>query len=116
MNHEEAKKQLGMNPSTASHRLLKDILWSFIARTNFLCYHCAGRMTREDFSIEHKKPWLGTENPREMYFDLDNISFSHQKCNYAAARRPHKKYFTAEEKRLADNRNQANYKKRKRDK
>jgi hypothetical protein len=81
--------QLGMNPSTASGRLNKDILYSLVVKTNQnACFHCGEQMTRETFSIEHKEPWLDSEDPVKMFFDLSNISFSHRSCNYEAARRP----------------------------
>jgi len=43
-------------------------------------------MTRENFTIEHKVPWLDSEDPVKMFFDLDNIAFSHHKCNVAERR------------------------------
>ena len=47
-------EQLGMNPSTASHRLVKDILYKLIQEKGELCYRCNNPMTRDTFSIEHK--------------------------------------------------------------
>lgn len=83
--------QLGMNVSAAQARLTRDILWKLILQTNqTLCFHCNKEMSRETFSIEHKVPWLDSENPRDLFFDLDNISFSHLSCNAAAARKPTK--------------------------
>ena len=80
--------QLGMNPSTASGRLVKDILFSLIVETKKnICFHCQKEINREDFSIEHKIPWLDSENPIKLFFDLENISFSHLKCNVANARK-----------------------------
>lgn len=80
-------EQLGMNPGTASHRLVKDILFNLICETGKnRCYQCGKEMSRDTFSIEHKKPWLDSKTPSELYFDLDNISFSHLKCNRAASR------------------------------
>ncbi len=94
--------QLGMNPSTASHRLIKDILWDLIVKTNQdTCCKCGCKMTRETFSIEHLVPWLDSNNPIELYFDLDNISFSHLSCNIKAARRPEK--LPKEEKQRRNN-------------
>lgn len=78
------QKQLGINPSTASHRLVKDILFSYVKDTP--CFHCKLPLTRETFSIEHKIPWLHSENPLELFFSLENISFSHMSCNREAAR------------------------------
>jgi len=73
---------LGMNPSTASHRLVKDILWSKIE--NELCYRCNKPMTRDTFSIEHKEAWLSSDDPLKSFFDLENITFSHLLCNITA--------------------------------
>lgn len=78
-------EQLGMNPSTASGRLVKDLLFDSISEKNF-CYHCGKAMTRENFTIEHKIPWLDSEDPVGLFFDLNNIAFSHHSCNVAAAR------------------------------
>lgn len=87
MSKERKQKQLGMNPGTASHRLIKDILFTFIQEKGIKCYQCNKSMTRNDFSIEHKIPWLDSENPIELYFNLDNIAFSHLSCNIGAARK-----------------------------
>lgn len=79
---DKKKLQLGMNPSTAAGRLTKDILWMLIVETGRdVCFRCSEKMSRETFSIEHKEPWLDSHNPVELYFDLDNISFSHLSCN-----------------------------------
>lgn len=79
--------QLGMNPSTAAGRLVKDILYRFVVDTGQnACYHCGLQMSRETFSIEHKEPWLDSDDPKGLYFDLENIGFSHQSCNSSAAR------------------------------
>ena len=85
---EKKTKQLGMNPSTASNRLRKSILFSFAQKLGHAwCYQCATEITDIDrFTIEHKKPWLDSDNPVDTFFDLDNIAFSHAECNYAAAR------------------------------
>lgn len=85
---DKKKKQLGMNPSTAQSRLVKDILWSLVVRTeqNY-CYRCHESMTRETFSIEHKKAWLDSENPIGLFFELDNIAFSHLSCNSTYSRK-----------------------------
>ena len=81
------QKQLGMNPSTASHRLVKDILWKLIVETEQdTCFKCGKKMERGTFSIEHITPWLDSENPLMTYFDLGNISFSHHSCNVADKR------------------------------
>lgn len=79
--------QLGMNPSTASNRLVKDLLFKLVCETGRnMCYQCGGELTRETFSIEHMNPWVDSEDPVKNYFDLDNISFSHHSCNVGARR------------------------------
>ena len=82
------KEQLGMDPGTASHKLVKDILWSFVSRHNPLCHRCQQPLARETFSIDHIIPWLDAADPLAMFFALDNISYSHLFCNVADARRP----------------------------
>lgn len=79
--------QLGMNISTASSKLSRDLLWNFIGTTgNNECYRCGEPMTRDTFSIEHKIPWLDSEDPVGLFFSIDNISYSHLSCNSAARR------------------------------
>lgn len=86
-NNAKKSEQLGMNHSTASHRLVKDILWSLLVSSNqHACYKCGSTMDRSNFSIEHKVPWLDSEDPRGLYFDLKNVSFSHLKCNIGSRR------------------------------
>ena len=52
-----------------------------------ICFQCKQPITTvETFSIEHKLPWLHSPNPSQMYFDLENIAFSHLRCNIAANR------------------------------
>ena len=84
----EKARQLGMNPGTASNRLTKQLLYDLGDRLDLQwCYHCAAKIESvSNMSIEHKEPWLHSENPLDLYFDLDNIAFSHKSCNYKAAR------------------------------
>lgn len=80
--------QLGMNPSTASHRLVKDILWKLLCDSNLdTCFKCGEKMSRDTFSIEHIIPWMDSDDPLGLYFSLDNISFSHLRCNIASAKK-----------------------------
>lgn len=82
------KRQLGMNPSTASARLVKDLLWNFVETTGQMaCCKCGEPMSRETFSIEHVTPWLDSDDPVGLYFDLGNISYSHLRCNIGDARK-----------------------------
>lgn len=83
------KLQLGIDPGTAAARLIRDLLWGFVQKTGVTCHRCGYHLTRETFSIDHKTPWLDSENPRGLFFDTENISYSHLACNVADGRKPH---------------------------
>lgn len=92
MKQEKKQKQLGMNPSTASARLVKDVLYKLVVQTGQNdCFVCGKPVSRDTFSIEHKVAWLDSIDPVKLFFDTDNISFSHLSCNVGAGRRPHKR-------------------------
>ena len=96
------KKQarLGMNPSTAAHRLRADVLFSLVAQLGHVCFRCGGDLTRDTFSLEHKEPWLNSADPVGLFFDLNNIAFSHQACNYAHGKKGPLRKYTEEEAAL----------------
>jgi hypothetical protein len=84
----DKKEELGMNPGTARHRLVKQLMFKFIKELKLdICFQCSKKIEKiEDLSIEHKIPWRFSNKALELYFDLDNIAFSHGSCNRAAAR------------------------------
>lgn len=97
------KEQLGMNPSTAAHRLRMDLLYKYAKDAgDMYCIQCKEEISREDFSIDHIEPWLDSVTPTELFFDLQNIGFSHLSCNISAARRPLKKYANKTERKAAE--------------
>lgn len=70
-----------MPHGTASNRLRKSIMFKYVvmAGENF-CFKCGAEIESvDDLSIEHKEPWEGVSP--ELFFDLDNIAFSHLRCN-----------------------------------
>jgi hypothetical protein len=90
-NEGKKKDQLGMNPSTARNRLMKVIMHSMAVKLGIdCCFQCGEKIPLEEFSIEHKTPWLDSDNPTELYFDIENIAFSHQPCNSGEARKYNK--------------------------
>ena len=93
-------KFLGMPFGTACNRLRKSILFSLLKRFNEnVCFKCSQAIEGiEDLSIEHKLPWEGRDV--QLFWDLENIAFSHIRCN-VPHRRGNKKYFTAEERLAA---------------
>ena len=87
-SNEKKAEQLGMPHGTASNRLRKSIIFNLLKKANEnFCFQCSGEIESEkELSIEHKVPYLDSENPKELFFDLDNIAFSHLSCNVGAAR------------------------------
>ena len=74
---------------TASAKLRKSILFSILKKFSLnYCYQCSAEIAKEEeLSIEHKIPYLDSENPVKLFFDLENIAFSHLKCNIGASRK-----------------------------
>lgn len=89
MNSNEKKAfQLGMPFGTANSKLHKALLFSLIKRLDLnYCFQCGVEIESKDtMSVEHKIPYLDSEDPIGLFFDLDNIAFSHLTCNIGAAR------------------------------
>lgn len=74
---------LEMSINKAQHRLRKNIMFSMMQRLNEdNCYRCGEKIVDiNTLSIEHKTSWLYSEDPKKLFWDLDNIAFSHLKCN-----------------------------------
>jgi len=87
MGNAKKTEQLGMPYGTASGRLLKRLLLRMAQDLHRdMCFRCGKRIeTVEEFSIEHKKDWLDVSV--DLFWDLDNIAFSHRVCNVAASKR-----------------------------
>jgi hypothetical protein len=100
MDNTNKKKfeQLGEPIGTATNRLRKNIMFSLVQAMELdTCFRCGKKIENvENFSIEHKIAWMDSENPKELFFDLDNIAFSHLKCNIGAAYHPYKGITNAE--------------------
>ena len=86
MSKDKKNKQLGINFSTAQHRLRKKLFFMLVRRLKLdTCYRCKHLIVEsDDLSIDHKKPWL--DNDTRLFWDLGNIAFSHKSCNSSAAR------------------------------
>jgi hypothetical protein len=79
--------QLGMSYNTAMARLDRRVLFMLVQKAGLdTCHRCGKKIERvEDLSLEHKQPWLDADPT--LFWDLENIAFSHKGCNYAAGRR-----------------------------
>lgn len=80
-SHKKKSEKLGINYSTASAKLRKQILFKLVQQCNLdECFKCKTKIENlEELSIEHKLNWY--VNGVEYFWDLDNIAFSHLKCN-----------------------------------
>jgi hypothetical protein len=82
MTNREKDAQLGMPYGTAVGRLRKKVLFSLLQKyKEDTCCKCHKIIeTEEELSLEHKIPWLYNSN--DLFWDLDNIGFSHKTvCN-----------------------------------
>ena len=72
---------LGIPYGTAVGRLRKKVLFHLLQKhKENVCVRCTKEIqTVEDLSIEHIKPWEGRSV--ELFWNMDNVSFSHLKCN-----------------------------------
>lgn len=87
-------ESLGMSYGSARNKLTRMLLFKMVVDTGQdICFQCGENIEDvRSLSIEHKEPWLGEDDAVDMFFDLENVTFSHLSCNSAAARRPHKIY------------------------
>jgi hypothetical protein len=83
MANDKKSELLGLNYSTAASALRKQIIFHLAGVLDLReCYRCGTMITIvEQFSIEHKDPWMGAEDPKAAFFDVSNIAFSHLSCN-----------------------------------
>lgn len=73
--------------STARSRLHRALMFTLLERTDLnQCYRCGKEMTVDNFSVDHIKNWesSGPIQGSKLFFDLDNIDFSHAECNILA--------------------------------
>lgn len=93
MSNQTKHDYLGMNYGTASNRVKKKIMFDLVKKCGMdNCFKCKKPIaTVDELTVEHKEAWL--HNSVELFWDLDNIAFSHAKCNrpdfYNRTRRTH---------------------------
>jgi HNH endonuclease len=81
MANRKAVETLGMPQGTASNRLRKMLLFRQLKKHGEnICVRCNKEIEFvEELSVEHIKPWEGIS--AKLFWDLDNVAFSHLKCN-----------------------------------
>lgn len=79
-------EKLGMPMGTAWNRLRKMILFKLVKNLKFdYCFQCGAKIESvKELSIEHKIPWQNASI--DLFWDTDNIAFSHLSCNSGAAK------------------------------
>lgn len=87
-NNEIKTKQLGMSFGSAVAKLKKILIFNLIKELKRdCCFQCTLQIENiDELSIEHKIPWLYSEDPGKLFFDLNNIAFSHLNCNIKAGK------------------------------
>ncbi len=97
------REKLGMSEGGAYYILKKLLMFSLIQETGRdTCYRCNELIEDpDDLSIEHKESWFLDEEPLKKFLDYNNLSYSHLKCNSAAAHKPNKIYETAKDQKRA---------------
>lgn len=93
-NNKTRAKVLGMPYGTAQNKLRKQIMFRLAQKLDsHYCFQCEDAIDSADnLSVEHMKPWF--PDP-DLYWDLDNIAFSHLSCNSGARRREKSQHGTA---------------------
>src|SRR6266478_8243444 len=82
--------QLGMSFGKAGAILRKNLLFILATKCNLdFCFRCGNQIKDlNDFTIDHKISWLYSANPSNLFFDVNNVAFSHASCNLGARNRP----------------------------
>lgn len=83
MSNKRAVETLGISHGAAANRLRKMVLFRQLKKYgDNTCVRCGKEIeVIDELSIEHIKPWEGIS--AELFWDLDNVAFSHMKCNLA---------------------------------
>jgi len=77
-------EQLGMSSYGKARNILNNsILFKLVKDSGEnICYRCKQPITdTKNLTVDHKEPYLYSENATELFFDLDNVAFSHKSCN-----------------------------------
>jgi hypothetical protein len=98
--NKKKNEKLRMSYGKANNILKKSIMFYLVQKLKLdICYRCGKKIESVDvFSVEHKTDWLNSETPVELFFDLDNIGFSHKICNILNGKKvPRKPIYTKDE-------------------
>jgi len=73
---------LGMPYGKATHLLRREVVFHLITELGLnICPRCDRPILSSDaMSFDHIKPWV--DEDAALFWDLDNVAFSHRRCNY----------------------------------
>ncbi len=88
-SRERKDLQLGIPLGTAANRLRKTIMFSLLVKLDEnICHRCGSKIENaDDLSLDHKEDWLDSDDPYKVFFDIQNVAFSHLSCNAKAGRK-----------------------------
>jgi hypothetical protein len=88
-SQQKKHQQLQMSPTNARTILFKTIIRQYFARELGApyCFRCGEEIHGLNFHVDHMVPWLDSESPHALYFDIENLSLSHALCNSISSRR-----------------------------
>ncbi len=91
-SNKKKSDQLGMSYGKATHKLKREIFFSFLKRLGEnVCFRCGKEIeTSSDVTVDHKAPWLDEDTT--LFWNLDNIAFSHFSCNCRYSRGGRRKH------------------------
>ena len=77
------EKQLGMTLGKARNVLYAKMLLHYAKESgNDFCSKCNQPIDLpSEVSLDHIIPWRNSEQATELYFDINNVSLAHKKCN-----------------------------------
>jgi hypothetical protein len=81
------EKQLGMKILSARLKLMRMIIFDYARKDGTLkCFRCGKEiLSYEDTTIDHIKDWRNVDPV--LFWDLENISYSHYSCNVKGNRK-----------------------------
>lgn len=76
-------EQLGQPADKAQAILRRRVMLALIQKAGLdCCARCGARLVDpDDIALDHVVPWRNSQNPKKLFWDLDNVRFSHKHCN-----------------------------------
>jgi hypothetical protein len=83
---DKKREQLGMPFGTAAGKLRKEYMFYLAKKCGEnICYRCGKEIKiSKDLSLDHLIDWIDSEDPKRLFFDVENVKFSHLSCNKKA--------------------------------